>query len=95
LHGIAPARERVVPVVREAFRGAALQGDPRDEELAVGVVALPQARWVFDDYFLVRKERGSYVTAVDASGNHGDSFDSGKLALYALQNTGGFYAQNI
>ena len=53
-----------------------------------GLIALPQARWVFDDYFLVRKEKGLYVTPVDSNGNHGDSFDSGKLAYFGFEASG-------
>jgi hypothetical protein len=48
-----------------------------------GQVLLPPERWVRDDFRLVRKEKGSFSNALDQSGNHGDTFDATKLALWA------------
>jgi hypothetical protein len=52
-------------------------------------LALPADRWVRQDFRLVRKVSGRFDTEVDASGNHGDSFDSTKLALH------GWVAANV
>lgn len=45
---------------------------------------LPEAKWVKDDWRLVFKERGLFVNQLDNAGNHGDTFDSTKLALHGF-----------
>lgn len=45
-------------------------------------LALPPDRRVRVDFRLVRKVRGGFDNEVDGSGNHGDTFDSTKLALH-------------
>ncbi|HEY8898918.1 MAG TPA: hypothetical protein VIM61_00685 [Chthoniobacterales bacterium] len=45
--------------------------------------------WIKNDFRLVTRDRGGFVTEVDAGGNHGDTFDSTKLALHALIGPGG------
>lgn len=52
------------------------------------LLALPSDKWVKDDFLLVKKEKGLFVTDLDAAGNHGDSFDSTKLSLQALSGEG-------
>lgn len=47
-------------------------------------VLLPPERYVREDFRLVKKERGDFVCEPDADGRHGDTFDSTKLANYAL-----------
>ncbi len=47
-----------------------------------GKLALPADRVVRQDFRLVRKVRGRFDNEVDGSGNHGDTFDSTKLALH-------------
>lgn len=47
-----------------------------------GRLVLPAHRTVQQDFRLVRKQRGRFDNEVDASGNHGDTFDSTKLALH-------------
>lgn len=47
-----------------------------------GRLVLPSAREVRQDFRLVRKARGRFDNEVDGSGNHGDTFDSTKLALH-------------
>ncbi len=54
-----------------------------------GQVALPESRYVKDDYRLVKRDKGSFRTEVDNQGRHGDTFDSDKLALHGLQRLGG------
>jgi hypothetical protein len=54
-----------------------------------GHIPLPSERWVKDDFRLVRRDKGSFLTEMDSAGNHGDSFDSTKLALHALTKRGG------
>lgn len=47
-------------------------------------IAIPSDRWVSDDRRLAKRVKGSFDNELDSAGNHGDTFDSGKLALYAL-----------
>lgn len=47
---------------------------------------LPPEVYLKKDHRSVVKDRGTYTTEVDNDGGHGDTFDSGKLALYALVN---------
>lgn len=54
-----------------------------------GHLFVPNETWVKDDFRLVARDRGGFVTEVDANGGHGDTFDSTKLALHALIGPGG------
>jgi len=47
-------------------------------------IALPGARYLHEDFRLVKKERGQFVCEPDGQGRHGDTFDAVKLALKAL-----------
>ena len=47
-------------------------------------IAIPPDRWLSDDRRLAKRVKGSFDNELDSAGNHGDTFDSGKLALYAL-----------
>jgi hypothetical protein len=53
------------------------------------LLALPPDKWVKDDFLLQKKEKGLFVCDLDAAGNHGDSFDSTKLSVFALESEGG------
>lgn len=46
--------------------------------------ALPPDPYIKADHRLTMKDQGRYVCVPDADGRHGDTFDSGKLAEYAL-----------
>ncbi|MBE7497129.1 MAG: hypothetical protein HS117_19480 [Verrucomicrobiaceae bacterium] len=49
------------------------------------LLALPPDKWVKDDFLLQKKEKGLFVCDLDAAGNHGDTFDSTKLSVFALE----------
>ena len=50
-----------------------------------GLVDLPDAREVKDDFRLVKKMKGGFDNALDsATGRHGDLFDGTKLSVHAL-----------
>lgn len=49
------------------------------------LLALPAEKWVKDDFLLPKKEKGLFVCDLDPAGNHGDTFDSTKLSVYALE----------
>jgi hypothetical protein len=53
------------------------------------LLALPPDKWVKDDFLLQKKEKGLFVCELDAAGNHGDTFDSTKLSVFALAAEGG------
>ncbi len=46
--------------------------------------SLPPDEYIKKDQRMVMKDQGRYICVPDADGRHGDTFDSGKLAEYAL-----------
>jgi hypothetical protein len=58
-------------------------------ELDDNHLTLPPERYLREDFRLVRKERGQYVCEPDANGRHGDTFDCGRLGLWALKQARG------
>lgn len=52
------------------------------------LLALPPGKWVRNDFLLPKKEKGLFVCDLDPAGNHGDTFDSTKLSLWALASGG-------
>lgn len=54
-----------------------------------GNLALPESRYIREDWRLVKKNKGRFETEVDTQGRHGDTFDSTKLALHGLRGRGG------
>jgi len=63
-------------------------GDLYSSAIADSRYALPPEPYLKKDHRQVVKERGAYTCEVDSDGGHGDTFDSGKLALYALRSGG-------
>jgi len=47
-----------------------------------GRMAIAGGEWIIKDHRLVKHHAGSYATDTDDAGNHGDTFDSGKLAYW-------------
>jgi hypothetical protein len=66
----------------EKFSFKTLLGDLYVSAFQDGILALPPEEFVMADHRLVKKQAGGYVTEVDEEGNHGDTFDSGKLAYW-------------
>jgi hypothetical protein len=58
-------------------------------ELDDGRIALPPSRWLRDDWRLVIRSKGGFDNQVDSAGNHGDTFDGAKAAVYLLSKRGG------
>jgi hypothetical protein len=50
---------------------------------------MPADQYFKEDHRLVIKDRGLYVCEAQPDGRHGDTFDSGKLAEWALQSSNG------
>jgi hypothetical protein len=51
--------------------------------------SLPAGEYIKQDQRMPMKDQGRYVCDPDADGKHGDTFDSGKLAEWALQSSAG------
>ena len=66
----------------ERYSYKTLLGDLYVSAFEDGIIALPPEVFVLDDHRLVKKQSGGYTTEVDEGGNHGDTFDSGKLAYW-------------
>ena len=64
---------------RKQDLGEKLVGEFEDNHMAV-----PAARYIKEDFRMVRKERGQFTCEPDVMGRHGDTFDSTKLALLAV-----------
>lgn len=53
-----------------------------------GKIASPAAPWIKDDRRLVKKIKGLFTAETNATGQHGDTWDAGKLALWGLKKRG-------
>ncbi len=49
------------------------------------LTACPDEKWFRDDLRRVHREKGTFVTETGENGEHGDVFDSSKLAYWALE----------
>lgn len=60
-------------------------------------IAIPPDRWIKEDRRLAKKVKGGFDNELDNAGNHGDTFDAGKLAREALSNgaDGPVYAKPV
>ena len=54
-----------------------------------GLILLPAGDWIEMDHRLVKREAGRFVTDLGPGGEHGDTFDAGKLSYWGLQGGGG------
>jgi hypothetical protein len=76
------------------FRGESLDAKTLLGNLFVaavedGFLLLPAGEWVMLDHRLVMREGGGFVTNLGPNGEHGDTFDAGKLAYWGLNGSGG------
>jgi hypothetical protein len=72
------------PLTRKAALGNGLVAAFDDNQLTVA----PE-RYLKADLRLVKRDRGSFTAELGPNGEHGDTFDSHKLALHALDSTNG------
>lgn len=72
------------PITRKALLGNQLVADLDDNR-----GTLPPEKYIKDDFRRVKRDRGSFICEPGPNGEHGDTFDSDKLALHALNSTGG------
>jgi hypothetical protein len=54
-----------------------------------GFLGLPESRYVKEDFRLVTRDRGNFLTKTDSMGRHGDAFDGVKHLIHALVSRGG------
>lgn len=76
-----------------AFRGEELDaktllGNMYVSAIEDGFFLLPAGEWIEFDHRLVKREAGRFVTDLGPGGEHGDTFDSGKLSYWGLQSGG-------
>lgn len=60
-----------------------------------GLLCSPEAPFLKEDRRLVQKSKGLFVTLTGKGGKHGDTFDSGKLARWALLSSGAIAAAAV
>jgi hypothetical protein len=96
------AIELIISSERITYQGAEILvktylGNLVVNALEEGQLALPPDRWVREDFRLVRRVKGGFDADVDGSGNHGDTFDSTKLALHGWMTplVGAFTAETL
>lgn len=77
------------PGYRSAVNFKTFLGDQYTAEINDAHYAMPPEAYLKKDHRSVVKDRGIYTCDVDADGGHGDTFDSGKLAQYALRGGAG------
>ena len=75
------------------FQGATLPSKEMLGNLYVnahtdGILCSPEAPFCKEDRRLVQKQKGKFVTLTGKGGKHGDTFDSGKHARWALLSNG-------
>lgn len=51
-----------------------------------GKITTPTGKWIAEDRRLVKKKGGAFYADLGKNGEHGDTFDSGKLAHWGLRN---------
>ena len=73
----------------EPITKKALLGSQYVDAIDNNRVTLAPERYIRDDHRLVRRDRGSFDCELGPNGEHGDTFDSHKLALHALTSTAG------
>jgi hypothetical protein len=61
-----------------------------------GLLATPEGTWIKDDRRLVKRDKGRFEADLGKLGEHGDTFDSGKLAYWGqLRGGGGVHAEAV
>jgi hypothetical protein len=73
----------------EELDAKSLLGNMYCSGLEDGLILLPAGEWIELDHRLVKREAGRFVTDLGPGGEHGDTFDAGKLAYWGLQGGGG------
>lgn len=72
----------------ERLRAKEMLGNLYVNAYTDGIIASPEAPFLKEDRRLVQKSKGLFVTLTGKGGKHGDTFDSGKHARWALLSSG-------
>lgn len=72
----------------ETLDAKSLLGNMYSSALEDGLLLLPAGEWIEFDHRLVKRDGGRFVTDLGPGGEHGDTFDAGKLAYWGLQSSG-------
>jgi hypothetical protein len=73
----------------EVFSAKVLLGNLYSGLFEDGLILTPSTKWYKDDIRRVHREKGSFVTELGENGEHGECFDAGKLAYWALEHGSG------
>jgi hypothetical protein len=68
----------------EALNYKQLLGNLYSSLFEDALIGLPEGEWIMEDHRLVLREKGSFMANLGPNGEHGDTFDSGKLANWCL-----------
>lgn len=79
----------------QTMRSKELLGNLYVNAHADGILCSPEAPWIKADRRLVTRSKGLFVTNTGKGGEHGDTFDSGKLARWALLSSGPVAAEAL
>ncbi len=69
----------------EEMDSKTLLGNMYSAAMEDGFILLPSGAWIELDLRLVKRDSGRFVTDLGPGGEHGEVFDSGKLAYWGLQ----------
>jgi hypothetical protein len=72
----------------ESFDYKTLLGNIYVNDFSDSIARMPDNLWLRDDHRLVKKKAGRFVADVAPDGSHADTFDSAKLARFALEGSG-------
>lgn len=72
----------------ESLDAKSLLGNMYVSAIEDALLLLPAGEWIEFDHRLVKVEAGRFVTDLGPGGEHGDTFDAGKLSYWGL-NSGG------
>lgn len=75
--------------LEEAVNKKTFLGDQYMTTFREGQIDVPGSTYIKDDHRMVKKEKGQFICVPGPDGKHGDTFDSGKLSVHALNSTGG------
>jgi hypothetical protein len=77
-----------------ATRLAINSGEPMNEKQFLGSrlvtliddrkLVLPPEKYLYEDFRLVKRDKGNFACSPDGRGRHGDTFDAVKLALRSI-----------
>lgn len=85
---IIAGNEKVAHGVEE-FDAKTLLGNLYVNAYTDGIIAVPAGPWIKDDRRLVKRDKGRFDCDLGRMGEHGDTFDAGKLAHWGQVGRGG------